>query len=138
MKIFISGSRKITSLSSYTETVLKKIIERDIDEILIGDCDGIDYLVQKFFKKNGYTKVLVYVSGDGHARRNAGFNEKHIPVDPNIPFASREFYAVKDIAMSNDCNVGIAIWDGKSRGTFQNIERLHKLNKCVQTILNKN
>ena len=133
MKVFISGSRSIKSLSEGTQKVLQSIIDKN-DEVLIGDCDGVDDLVQQYFKDRRYTNVTVYVAGSGRARYNAGFKEKHITVDKSIPHATREFYAIKDIAMSYDCDYGIAIWDGKSRGTLSNIHRMGNLDKNMDVI----
>jgi hypothetical protein len=43
-------------------------------------------------------------------------------------------YQMKDVAMAQDADCGLMIWDGKSRGTKFNIKNITKLNKKM-TIL---
>ncbi len=50
MKIFIAGPRAITSLDENVEAKLNSIIEKGF-EVLVGDANGIDRLVQSFFIK---------------------------------------------------------------------------------------
>ena len=64
MKVFISGS-KVGNDQSLPESVglcLKKIMS-DGNEILIGDCWGIDTLVQEYLSAAKYERVTVYSSG---------------------------------------------------------------------------
>lgn len=134
MKVFISGSRSIRKLTEQMQDLLQSIIDNG-DEVLIGDCEGIDDTCQRFFKDHGYGKVTVYVAGVlCPARYNVGFEEKHLAIDPYIMPCSREFYAVKDIAMTRDADYGIAIWDGKSSGTLNNINRMDKMGKPMKII----
>ena len=41
----------------------------------------------------------------------------------------RAFHYVKDIQMANDCDQAIMIWDGKSKGTSENIRRIKEMKK---------
>ena len=131
MKVFIGGSKTITYLN---EEAKKKIDEfcKNNAEILIGDCFGADHIVQKYLYDRGYTNVTVYVSGD-EVRHNAGnFNVKHITVTNDV--SGFGFYRHKDIAMANDADCGLMLWNGSSRGTECNISDLRKIDKSVMVI----
>lgn len=129
LKLFISGTGKMIDLPDRVKKILVDI-EYDT-EILIGDCYGVDYLVQSFIA--GYRpdlKVTVYASGNKH--RNVMSDEfavKYIPVPDNI--TGRAFYTEKDKAMITDCDIAFAVWDGKSAGTGNNIRMLKSLGKPV-------
>lgn len=114
-------------------------------EVLVGDCQGIDVLVQKFLIENcPDRKVSVYYSFPENAdldetkpRNYLGDNNPNwqsvgIPV-PSF-YKSRAFYTQKDIAMCEDADFGIAVWDGKSKGTERNIVQLKFNGKSVDII----
>ena len=126
MKVFIAGAKSIKSLDEYTIKKLTSICEKQYD-ILVGDCDGVDALVQQFLAEIHYNRVNVYAS-NGKARNNiGGWDIKHVAVPSYIRgFA---YYQQKDIAMANETDLGFMIWDGKSRGTKANIEKLASLGK---------
>lgn len=133
MKIFVSGtagfgSSTITELPGKVKEYLLDAMKQG-NEFLVGDCSGIDYLVQKFLYESGYDKITVYASSDT-ARNCIGYwDVVHVPVPPNI--TGRDFYAQKDKAMQNDCDIAVALWDGSSRGTGANIENVKALGKPV-------
>lgn len=132
MKIFIGGSKTINVLSQETITALEEICLRGY-EILIGDCFGADFLVQKFLCERGYNNVTVYAS-EGKVRHNEGdFPVKDIPVNRNIN--GFEYYRQKDFAMEKDADCALMLWDGKTRGTLCNIEDMKSLNKPVRIIM---
>lgn len=58
-KVFISGSISIKKLPACVEDSIKKIIDAKL-EILVGDADGIDTMVQNYCKKLNYNAVTVY------------------------------------------------------------------------------
>jgi hypothetical protein len=49
------------------------------------------------------------------------------------PGAPRDFayYAAKDLAMTEDAKCGVMLWDGKSKGTLNNIQNILGLGKKV-------
>jgi hypothetical protein len=112
MKVVISGSRSIKVLPQQAIQSLDKIIEQSF-EIFVGDAPGIDSLVQQYLKSKNYQNVVVY-----HAyqkpRNNAGFKSEK--VDGN--------YTDRDKFMCSQADFGLAIWDGVSKGTAQNIKRV--------------
>ena len=133
-KVFISGTagfgtKAITELPEAVIEELDEIMHRD-DTVLIGDCQGVDTLVQGYLLVNAYKNVVVYCSGS-RCRNilNPLWAKKRIPVPAGV--TGRAFFAVKDKAMANDADYGIAIWDGKSLGTFDNITNLRSQNKTI-------
>lgn len=67
---------------------------------------------------------------DGNVRNNFGnWFVQNVSVEPNI--TGFDFYAKKDLEMAKKADIGFMIWNGKSRGTFNNIVNLLKMNKEV-------
>ncbi len=129
MRVFIGGSKTISSLTAEFTAELDRIIT-DGHEILIGDCYGTDLLVQKYLACRNYDKVTVYVSGDKVRHNAGGFPVRHITV-PN-GCTGFEFRRLKDIAMAEDADYGLMLRDGKSRGTAANIADLRTMSKEVK------
>lgn len=128
MKVFIAGPRIIRSLD---ENILKKLnsICNKNYEILVGDANGIDSSVQQHLTSLKYSNVKVY-SSNGIVRNNYGnWQVKSITVDNNIK--GFDFYAQKDLEMVKDADMGFMIWNGESKGTFNDIVNLLKINKNV-------
>lgn len=128
MKIFIAGSREISVLDDYTQVKLDSICSKGYD-VLIGDCYGVDALVQSYLSSRKYEKVTVYAS-IGIARNNLG-NWNVRRTQPPKGIYGYRLYEMKDMAMADDADFGFMIWNGKSRGTKKNIERLRQQGKKV-------
>ena len=128
MKIFVSGSKTIKTLSDEVKTYIKELALMG-NEFIIGDCYGVDFAVQKYLLAINAKRVTVYCSGLA-PRYNAG------EFTPVSCFAEGlngyEFYRVKDIKMAEDADFGLMIWDGKSRGTKNNIEEMKKRGKPMR------
>lgn len=125
--IFVSGSLSVTELSDFAKAHVRSIVTNRMN-VLIGDAYGADKAIQQeLYKKYDYPFVTVYAS-NGKARNNVG-GRKVKAVDAPAGIYGREFYTYKDVAMSNDCDFGFMLWDGKSKGTMNNIERLLSMNK---------
>ena len=128
MKIFIGGARTQKDI----DTAVKKRILNIVDggyTILVGDCYGIDASVQSFLKSMNYSNVCVYAS-NGKARNNLGKWEiKSINVPPSAK--GFDFYVQKDKAMAKDADFGLMVWDGKSKGTLNNMINLLLQEKSV-------
>ena len=124
--VFVSGSLSVTELSDFAKVHVRSIVTNRMN-VLIGDAYGADKAIQQeLYKKYDYPFVTVYAS-NGKVRNNAGYKVKTVAVPPYIH--GREFYTYKDVAMSKDCDFGFMLWDGKSKGTLNNIERLLNMNK---------
>lgn len=138
MKIFIGGSRGIKTLDenvynclvAFYKSSIYKIYETGKgDEVLIGDAEGVDILVQEFYHKLKRSSVTVFAC-EGKARHNAGgWKVENIAVESTVKDFS--YYSQKDKAMAKAADCGFMIWNGKSKGTLCNIINLIQLNKPV-------
>lgn len=120
-RVFIGGSRKITRLNIDIRKRLDRIIERLLP-VLIGDANGADKAVQRYFEERGYGLVEVFCS-DRAPRNNVGSWPVRI-VRPSHATRDFDYYATKDRVMAKEATVGFMIWDGQSRGTLLNVLRL--------------
>lgn len=120
MKIFIGGSRAVSKLNPLIHDRLDEFIRRG-DFILIGDANGADKAVQQHFAEREYPNVEVFCMEQ--CRNNIG----SWPIRNVAPPHNRKdfsYYAAKDIVMSQEAGCGVMFWDGKSKGTLQNILNL--------------
>ena len=131
MIVFVGGSKTINRLNVETISALDMICKTG-DKFIIGDCFGADKLVQEYLVERHYNNVEVYVSEENTRNNLGGFPEKHIPAEGMSGF---QFYRQKDIAMAKDADVGLMLWDGKTRGTFCNIEDMRTMGKEVRVIM---
>jgi hypothetical protein len=116
MIVMISGSRCVQELPTPAIISLNKIIALEFN-IIIGDAPGVDAKVQQYLKSQGYQNATVYYAmfnGNGKPRNTNAF--KTVGVIGN--------YVDRDKQMCNISDYGLAIWDGKSRGTAANIQRV--------------
>lgn len=135
MKVFISGTKFVTK--STDKKVLPKPVIEKIDElisaneeIIVGDCYGIDEFVQHYLNGVNYRNVTVYISGvRAIGRHNIGkWEEKHFLINRDC---RSEYirHIEKDFQMAQDADCGFAIWDGKSKGTFVNLVNMAVMGK---------
>lgn len=134
IKVFICGSISIEEIPSEAKKKIDNIIAQRY-EILVGDAYGIDYKIQEYCKKEKYFKLTIYFVGD--KPRNIAtneFTEKQIKKDSNeieyVPIeeensnkkpSEREKQWIKDKAMIDDCDYGLIIWNGESKGSYKNL-----------------
>jgi adenine-specific DNA-methyltransferase len=111
--IFISGSRSIKSLPSSAREQLDHHMANG-SQFLVGDAPGTDLLVQQYLAHAAYSNVTVFHIGQS-PRNNLGFPSQRVQGTKQTD---------KDIFMAKAADRGLAIWDGKSPGTKQNIARL--------------
>ena len=118
--VFIGGSRAVARLNSTIVGKLDELISREC-QIMVGDANGADKAVQQHFAERGYEHVLVYCMDE--CRNNLG---NWPTTNVTSPSSRRDFayYAAKDKAMAQDAKCGIMLWDGKSKGTLNNIQAL--------------
>ena len=127
-KVFIGGSRRLTRLNNDVIGHLDRIIESRLP-VLIGDANGADKAVQSYLCERNYPNVTVFHSGKKW-RNNVG-NWDTEQVEPPTKRRDYNFYAAKDKRMAEEANYGLAIWDGKSKGTLHQIQRLRNQDKKV-------
>ena len=139
MKVFISGSKRLNRVGRYwslpdcVRACLDTVMSEE-NEILIGDCWGADTLVQEYVNAAKYKKVEVYASGSHRTMRsNLGhWEEKWFSPNGRTLYVYR---IEKDFHMAEDCDYGVAIWDGSSKGTFINMLCLCALKKSCKLYL---
>lgn len=98
-------------------------------QVLVGDANGADKAVQQYLADKEYPNVIVHCMED-HCRNNVG----HWPTRQVVaPRGARgfAFYSVKDQAMADAAEYGLMLWDGKSKGTINNVLSLSRRNKLV-------
>ena len=126
MKIFIGGSKTIGKLpDKAAETIAAACC--DSHEILIGDCYGIDLAVQRLLAGLEYENVTVYTACPKARNNIRNWQEQRITTSQTGFAAHRE----KDQAMIDACDLAIFIWDGKTKGTCANINKLKCAGKRV-------
>ena len=127
-KVFIGGSRKLTRLPSQVKNRIENIIQNNFI-ILVGDANGTDKCVQNYLADNNYEFVIVFCMA-GACRNNVGaWETRNVVADTNEKGFS--FYTIKDLEMAKEASYGFMIWDGKSKGTLNNIVNLLKRDKKV-------
>ena len=117
-KVFVSGSRALTQLTASIHKKLEHIINEHLT-VLVGDASGADKAVQTFLNDAGYRSVVVYCM-DGKCRHNVG-NWEEYSVDSEGKIKNFQYFAMKDRKMSEDADYGLMLWDGKSKGTLNNV-----------------
>ena len=133
-KVFISGSRHIKKLDKLVINSLNKIISQNI-QVLVGDADGVDRLVQEYLSKQNYFNVIVYTIFENPRNIvSKKFKVKSINVE-NI--SGRKAQEKKDEAMTRDSDYSFVIWNGKSKGSLNNILRALEYNKKLKVYYTK-
>lgn len=119
--VFIGGSREIRTLPPRVAERIDAIVAAQL-QVLIGDADGFDTLVQSHLASRAYKHVLVYCT-NGKCRNNVG----SWPLR-SVPFVgapgTRAFFTAKDDAMLEDARFGFFGWNASSAGTRRNILRM--------------
>ena len=120
-EVFIGGSRSIYHLNPEVRQRLNRIIQKKI-KVLIGDANGADKAVQKHFKECGYSNVRVFHMSNSCRNNLGNWPTEEIAISEDA--TGRSFYALKDRVMTDHCTVGFMIWDGESKGTYDNVLHL--------------
>ena len=124
--VFIGGSRAVSRLNETIRVQLDDLIQKGCT-IFIGDANGADRMAQQHFADRGYSNVVVFCM-DG-CRNNVGnWQIRTIPHSSSKKDFS--YFAKKDLAMAREARCGVMFWDGKSKGTLNNIHNLlHEQNE---------
>lgn len=134
MKLFISGSKSISALPDEVKSILDEHMAMGT-EFLVGDCYGVDAAVQKHLESKGYSNVTIYCSGETPRNNFVTGAKVHSCAEAAKGLTGSAFHYVKDIQMANDCDQALMIWDGKSKGTKENIRRMTEMKKAYKAIL---
>lgn len=124
--VFIGGARAITHLDQNVQARLQSLIASGC-HVVVGDAAGVDKAVQKVLADHKYQSVNVYAS-NGTVRNNIG-DWAVVAIQVSDDVKGFNFYAAKDKAMAKAADIGFMIWNGKSRGTFENIINLASQHK---------
>lgn len=126
--VFLGGSRRLSRLNASLRCKLDELVARGL-WMFVGDANGADRAIQQHFADRGYEKVVVYAV-TGRLRNNVGHWTVR-SIDPPRGARGFDIYAAKDIQMANDASYGLMVWDGKSRGTLENVRNLLAQGKPV-------
>ena len=132
MKVFLSGSKTAVTLPQELTTLLDSYCQQGAS-FLIGDCFGADQLMQEYLYQKGYTDVTIFVSGENVRHHCGSFPIRHIAAADGV--TGFVFYRQKDIAMIEECDCAVMLWDGKTRGTRLNIWNMESLRKRCNVIM---
>jgi hypothetical protein len=134
-KVFIGGSRKLSRLNRAIKERADNIVGQDF-QILIGDANGADKAIQKYLAEKGYKNVIVFCMGDT-CRNNLGKWETKAIIS-NRNKKDFGYFSVKDKEMSEQADYGFMLWDGKSKGTLNNIINTLQRSKYVLVYFSPN
>lgn len=126
--VFVAGSRQISRLPAEVMARLDTMIEKGF-QILVGEANGADKAVQRYLADKAYPNVLVHCMKD-HCRNNVGNWPTRQVVAPRGA-KGFDYYSVKDRAMADSAEYGLMLWDGKSKGTINNVVNLSRDHKPV-------
>jgi hypothetical protein len=126
--VFVAGSRQISRLPAEVTSRLDTMIEKGL-QILVGDANGADKAIQRYLADKSYPNVLVHCMKE-HCRNNVG-NWPTREIDAPRGARGFDYYSLKDRAMAEAAEYGLMLWDGKSKGTINNIVNLSRRQKPV-------
>ena len=150
-RVFLFGSRDLVTIPPVIEQHLQAIMKETNGEVefIVGDASGVDSGFHKVLPGIGArSKTQIYCMG--HARHNTfelpvkSFNTYYDAENKRVTITdeqnnivdevfdvekeadiqnTRQYYEFKDKQMCKDCTFAVCYWDGKSKGTFNNITR---------------
>ena len=121
MNVFIGGSRAVSKLNEAIRAQIDDVVIRHRHTVLVGDANGADKAVQQYLADRQYPHAVVFCMEK--CRNNVGaWPTRHVEPPPNAKGFT--YYAEKDRVMSQEAKCGVMLWDGKSRGTLNNMLNL--------------
>jgi hypothetical protein len=119
--VFVAGSIKIKKLHGRVREKLDQIIAQGL-HVVVGDAAGADSAVQRYLADCGATSVSVYCSGSKPRNNLGGWPVTSVDADARP--GTREYYMANDVAMAEEADYGLMIWDAQSVGTLKNVIEL--------------
>lgn len=110
MKLAIIGSRSIT-------TELQPYLPKNIKLIISGGARGIDTLAQEYANKHNIP-ITVFL--------------------PDYKTYGKKAPLIRNELIVKEADFILAIWDGKSRGTYHTIDIAKRLHKPIHIVIFKN
>jgi hypothetical protein len=128
LTVFIAGSRQLSRLPAEVKSRIDTMITKGF-RILVGDANGADKAVQRYLADKAYPHVLVHCM-ENHCRNNLG-DWPTRQVAPPRGAKGFDYYSIKDRVMADAAEYGLMLWDGKSKGTINNVLTLSRRKKPV-------
>lgn len=132
--VFIAGSITIKHLDLKVQERIMNIVHQNFD-VVVGDADGVDTSIQQFLLETNYSRVTVFCTGE-KPRNNVGKWNVRTVTTYHKP-GSRAFFTAKDLALAEEADTGLMIWDTKSTGTLSNVIELLSRKKNSWVFINK-
>lgn len=121
MKVFIGGSRAVSKLNAVIRDRIDDVVISRGNTVIVGDANGADKAVQQYLADRHYQHVVVFCMES--CRNNVGGWPTH-NVEAPAGSSGFAYYSAKDLVMSQEAKCGLMLWDGKSKGTLQNLLKL--------------
>jgi hypothetical protein len=128
-KVFIGGSRRLSSLSAEVKRRIDTVISKGFT-IVVGDANGADKAVQRHLAAKGYRSVIVFCM-TGDCRNNIGGWPTRGIAATEVTRRDFAYFSTKDRVMVDDASHGLMLWDGRSKGTLNNVVNLARQRKPV-------
>lgn len=119
MKVAIIGSRNFNDyeMLEYQVTNILKLLNITPSYIVSGGANGADKLAEKYAEEHNIQLNIIYPDWKTHGKQ-AGY--------------------LRNIQIWQSADIGIAFWDGISRGTEHSFEIAKKLNKKLIVVQYEN
>jgi hypothetical protein len=111
MKLAIIGSRTFNDYFFLKEKLDPYVSK--ITQVISGGANGADFLGEKWAKENNIETMIFYADWKKYGKR-AGF--------------------IRNEYIINNCDLCVAFWDGKSKGTSHSLSLCEKYNKKYKII----
>ncbi len=133
-RVFISGSISLNQLPNEVMQSFDNIISQNM-EVYVGDAKGVDVATQQYFSSKNYTNVTVCTIYEKPRNIVADFFKiQKIFYDETLK-SEREKQTAKDDYMTQHSNYSFVIWDGKSKGSYNNINRAFHYDKKLKVYI---
>ena len=100
--VFVAGSLALSKLNAQVKERLDNIVKQNFT-VLVGDANGVDKAVQRYFAEREYQQVIVYCMEV--CRNNVGnWPTRAHKADSGLPH-DRHYYGIKDLAMARDASL---------------------------------
>lgn len=132
MKVYLFGSNSVGAIPSVVEKHLEDIIEQSKGnvEFILGDTTSADVAFQLVLSRIGARSKTTLYCIDTVRTNNFDFNT-NIITNEEAEFTENNKYKTRKLC--DECDFAIAVYDGKTKTTFDIISMLNMRNKPVYT-----
>jgi len=132
--VFVAGSIAIKQLPSNFVAKLESLLASKLG-VFVGDANGVDTSVQRTLLERNATSVMVYCTGSAPRNNLGDWPIKQIK--SRAQPGTKAYFTAKDVAMAEDADIGLMLWDTKSTGTLSNVIELAQRRKKSIVFINK-